>query len=435
MNADPRLLWLLLLTGLCACDPKVEDTALPPFGGDEDPLPITDDECGYTSGFGPPMAVSDFESGLYYNNRSFLASSGSSGAHLGIDIDAAEGTPVRAGVSGQLIRHRSSDGYGFVAVVAAFMKPSTVWENGNDDETWTVSYLTIYGHIRGTTGLSSGDSTGLSEGDCVSPDTTLGWVQNDAYNGDGAEHLHYGIRLQSASEAQGSSTYWYAGYESDGARQYYADPIDLINATLYIEEWATESVDYLYDLGILSSDSSGYTDQYTWNRASVAAIISRTLNLDTTEAYTLCACPFGDVDVEEDWYAHDVCSLTWLTYSDEASPFRNEAPNEIDFNPGHMLTRAEFLKVLVEAYDWSKVSSGASFDDLEEAPESLRNYIHTAVAMGIVSDDASEFRPNETVSMGEVAVMIHRAIENHGRPTPDETDFSDDPNSQCQGGW
>lgn len=437
-------------TGCTPTGKEIVDTADTGVG-DVEAITADPADCGYSVGFAWPLNPtdpSDWEDHLYYGNRDFLQSS-SYGAHLGADFLANEGDKVFAGVTGKLVEYRTSGGYdedgnystsigySFAAVVASFIEPSMTWTNGDEEETTTSAYLTIYGHIRSTSELSGGEATGLQAGDCVTPETLLGYIQNKDYNGDGDEHLHYGVRLQSAEDARAVASDYFAGYESDGWRTYYADPIDPLSATIVLEDWAHDSVDSLHDAGILAEDSTGYVDRITWNRAEVAHILAGVLDLESSDVYGDCACPFEDVDAGADWYADDVCTLTWLEYGDGVTPFRNESGNLIAFNPGQLLTRVQFLKVLLESYDVDKVSSGADFDDVEDAPEDLQVYIHTADDLGLLGHDSDSFRPNDVITKGEIAVFVARAVDHEdlGRPTPDANDYSDDPNSQCGGGW
>jgi hypothetical protein len=91
--------------------------------------------------------------------------------------------------------------------------------------------LSIYGHLRSTSEASGrGIPTGLRVGDTVNADTVIGYIEHRSMNGDGDEHLHFGIRLQSASSAQRSDpTGWFRGYDTTPSqRSWFTDPAAFI---------------------------------------------------------------------------------------------------------------------------------------------------------------------------------------------------------------
>ncbi len=404
-------------------------------------------ECGFSRGFGAPMDLNAIRPGGlydYYASRSFYYD----GVHLAADLDGNEGDRVRAGVNGKIVKYSSASGYGtLVAVVAVDVAPSFEWDNAHDTPVSTDRYLAISGHIRPTSDYNGGSHSGVALGDCVGPDTTLGWLQRDGPegndpNGDGDVHLHYGVRLQSKEDAERDSPgYWYAGYDSAGQwGEYYTDPTELIDRTVDIEPWATDAVDSLHAAGILVEDSDGYKDRMTWNRAEIASMMAKVIQLQSSvpDIYEACACPFDDVIVQDDDFAHDVCTLTWLTFGDGVSPFRNESDQLIPFRPGYLSTRAEFLKILVETLDLAKSYSGARFTDMDDAPPDLQVYIHSGVSSGIVNDNPAtnpEFRPDDVITLGEIAVLLDGALSIVSIPAISEASFSTDPNSQCTGNF
>jgi hypothetical protein len=175
-----------------------------------------------------PTVPSDM--GNVYQGRSFYAD----GNHLGLDIALPEATPIHPVGCGILRVYRSASGYGqLVAVVEhTLANPITVL-NGKGEQVSVTSFLSIYGHLR-----KSADRAGLSgllgfkPGDAVGPDDVIGYVNDDLHNGDGAEHLHLGIRLQSALDAQATEVNWFRGYDTEPSqRRWFADPV-LFLATL-----------------------------------------------------------------------------------------------------------------------------------------------------------------------------------------------------------
>ena len=92
----------------------------------------------------------------------------------------------------------------------------------------TSHVLWILGHLRPTE-FSDGSGRSLSwrDGDFVTQNDLLGYIENDSENGDGAEHLHIGLRLQSHAEAVAADpSAWFRGYEGSSAMgRFYANPI------------------------------------------------------------------------------------------------------------------------------------------------------------------------------------------------------------------
>ncbi len=156
------------------------------------------------------------------------------GQHLGRDIALAEGTAIHPIACGVVRVYRSATGYGTLAVVIehALASPRTV-TNGLGSAVTITHFLSIYGHVRPTTLLDSGDELAFREGDVVGPDDVIGFVQNDTLNGDGAEHLHLGIRLQNAEEAAATDQSWFRGYDGQPSmRNWFADPANFLTALM-----------------------------------------------------------------------------------------------------------------------------------------------------------------------------------------------------------
>ncbi len=159
-----------------------------------------------------------------YASRSFYAD----GNHLGHDVALPEGTAIAPIACGVIKVYRPASGYGQLAVVIEHELPYPMMlTNGVGDSVQTTRFLSIYGHLRksedrdGTKGVLQ-----FAAGDSIGPTDTLGYVDQDATNGDGAEHLHLGIRLQSASEAMDTDQHWFRGYDGTPSQlKWYADPV------------------------------------------------------------------------------------------------------------------------------------------------------------------------------------------------------------------
>lgn len=76
------------------------------------------------------------------------------------------------------------------------------------------------------------------------------------------------------------------------------------------------------------------------------------------------------------------------------------------FNPEHGLTRAEFLKIAINAAGW-KAQSGASvtFKDVG-SDEWYASYVSLALSKGLVSTKNENFRPNDPISRAEAAKIL-----------------------------
>ena len=163
----------------------------------------------------------------YYAGRSFFYDQN----HLGADIHLTESTPVRAGVTGTIVEYRAAAGYGeLVAVIEVDLGHALSFENAYGNSVSTSRVLWILGHLRSSR-ERGGEQLRWSVGDRVRPNDIIGYINDDAHNGDGAEHLHLGLRLQSARDAQATDpTAWFRGYEgTTNMGVYFGDPVAAIN--------------------------------------------------------------------------------------------------------------------------------------------------------------------------------------------------------------
>ncbi|MFC1645541.1 M23 family metallopeptidase [Patescibacteria group bacterium] len=139
--------------------------------------------------------------------------------HLGEDIGLSEGIPVRAIKDGTIVAYQSSDGYGeLVSVVEHDLGSEYAFINAYGDVVVTRYILSISGHIRKKENRDDQDSLPWNVEDPISQGNILGYINNDGVdpdpNGDGAEHLHQGIRLSDkATAASRDPGKWFRGYE------------------------------------------------------------------------------------------------------------------------------------------------------------------------------------------------------------------------------
>ncbi|MCR4278802.1 MAG: hypothetical protein NUV81_02775 [bacterium] len=163
-----------------------------------------------------------------YQGRSFYADVN----HLGHDVSLPEGSSISPVGCGKLQVYRPSSGYGQLVVVIEHEFPFPVQlTNGEGKQVKITRFLSIYGHLRKSEDRMGGNASSFSPGDRIDPVDTIGYIDQDATNGDGAEHVHIGIRLQSASDAvKTDPSAWFRGYDKvPSQRKWYADPLTFLN--------------------------------------------------------------------------------------------------------------------------------------------------------------------------------------------------------------
>ncbi|MBR5506779.1 MAG: S-layer homology domain-containing protein [Clostridia bacterium] len=92
------------------------------------------------------------------------------------------------------------------------------------------------------------------------------------------------------------------------------------------------------------------------------------------------------------------------------------------FRPDSNITRAEFVKIVVDAFSIPKAQKNSEFKDVTEN-DWFASYIKSAYDRGIVGGFDGLFYPNEKITREDVAIIIYRALalsENQS-----ETEFSD----------
>jgi len=171
-----------------------------------------------------PVQESEYVPGSY-GNRVFLAGND----HLGEDIKLPEGVAVRSIGDGRIVVYRPATGYGeLVAVVEHDLGKEYAFINGVGELVVTRHLLSIYGHIRDRQRRGDTVRTNWREGQEIKRGDVLGYVNDsshpdlgsDDHNGDGLEHLHQGIRLQSAQDAQREDPgAWFRGYRKGTNQQ------------------------------------------------------------------------------------------------------------------------------------------------------------------------------------------------------------------------
>lgn len=151
--------------------------------------------------------------------------------HLGIDLHAVEGDTVRAIYDGTVINYEGAPGYGELVVVIEheYQEP---WKKTS----LPVRFLSIYGHLRAQAIRDSSQFLAWKKGDRVRRGDVIGFVNDDDHNGDGDEHVHLGIRLQTSEDARRNGK-WLRGYDDrDGNHlQYFMNPMELFGRYVRFE--------------------------------------------------------------------------------------------------------------------------------------------------------------------------------------------------------
>jgi hypothetical protein len=110
----------------------------------------------------------------------------------------------------------------------------------------------------------------------------------------------------------------------------------------------------------------------------------------------------------------DLNNVNWALEGIEALTARGaiEGTGAGEFNPTSQVTRAEFLKTLMNSFDLLDESAKPSFSDVKEGTW-YSTPIASAHKLGIVKGKANgTFGPNEPITREEMAVMIHRLAGN-----------------------
>ncbi|PYY29922.1 Ig domain protein [Paenibacillus illinoisensis] len=110
----------------------------------------------------------------------------------------------------------------------------------------------------------------------------------------------------------------------------------------------------------------------------------------------------------------DLNNVNWALEGIEALAARGaiEGTGAGEFNPTSQVTRAEFLKTLMNSFDLLDESAKPSFSDVKEGTW-YSTPIASAHKLGIVKGKANgTFGPNEPITREEMAVMIYRLAGN-----------------------
>lgn len=157
---------------------------------------------------------------------------------------------------------------------------------------------------------------------------------------------------------------------------------------------------------------------------SISGIAVAVILIISLLAGSVCADPgqavkFKDVE-SSDWYAEAVNKLTNLRIID-GNPGGS-------FNPKREVTRAEFVKMLVQAMEYKKVDS-ISFEDIKPFESGKAHwasvYIETALRNGVIVKEelGDNFFPDIPVRRADMMMMLFKALKL--QPSSGENPFAD----------
>ncbi len=121
------------------------------------------------------------------------------------------------------------------------------------------------------------------------------------------------------------------------------------------------------------------------------------------------AAPAKYKDIKDsDWFAEAIGKLSALKIIDGLP--------DGSFNPQGQVTRAEFVKMLVQAMEYKKIDS-ISFEDIKPFPTSKPHwasvYIETALRNGVIikEEEGDKFYPDAPLTRKDMVMMMYRALK------------------------
>ncbi|MEK5172284.1 S-layer homology domain-containing protein [Heyndrickxia sp. FSL W8-0496] len=161
------------------------------------------------------------------------------------------------------------------------------------------------------------------------------------------------------------------------------------------------AIDALAEAGILNGYENGtFKPENKVTRGEVAKVITLIRHLEEGTK-----TPFKDVK-DGYWSTQYINSLY-------AAKLVN-GYEDGTFKPEGNVTRAEFAKLVVDAYGLTLTNAATPFTDVK-AGNWATPYIQTAYANGLIKGvTASKFDPNAAIKRGDLAILLHRADSKFG---------------------
>ncbi len=121
----------------------------------------------------------------------------------------------------------------------------------------------------------------------------------------------------------------------------------------------------------------------------------------------------------------DINEASWAKEAIEYLATENVLAGKGDgkFYPNDTVTREEFVKIIVEAFDLLDKNATADFADVANDRWSY-SHIAAAFSAGIITGDGSNFNPSSQMTRQDMAVVIYRVAQHMGETLPGTPDNS-----------
>ncbi len=198
--------------------------------------------------------------------------------------------------------------------------------------------------------------------------------------------------------------YTFTGWYEDNEHTIPIKEIQLTKNTRIYAGWELTDVPSYFESKIHNAYLIGYCDnlikpESNITRAELAMVLYRLLKEEIRDKYQVSISPFADVS-EESWYNVAVSTMANLGI---VNGYKDGS-----FKPGKNVTRAEYAAMLARM-DFSSTLLSDEYDDT--VGHWAEEYIRKASAVGwILGYDDGSFRPEESVSRAQTAVMINRVL-------------------------
>lgn len=138
--------------------------------------------------------------------------------HLGVDLEAAAGTPVHAPLAGVVhstARNLHPLDYGPTVILRHTLRVATTASVAEEE----VTFYTLYGHLSVDTIVGPDGAPRLAPGTALPAGAVVGWVGPEVVNGGWPPHLHFQINTE-----QGDMGGWRGDYPGVAARSDWPHP-------------------------------------------------------------------------------------------------------------------------------------------------------------------------------------------------------------------